>query len=95
MYNLCDYCVKTNAGVTKSFASTCGVKQGCNLSPTLANIYQNDLHDLFDDKCTPVKLAGLEINSLSWGDDLVLMSSTATGLQRCLNQLERYCYNGA
>ncbi len=37
-------------------------------------------------------IAGLEINSLSWAEDLVLMSSMATGLQRCLNKLEKYCY---
>ncbi len=86
------YCVKTNNGITESFSSTCGVKQGCNLSPTLANVYQNDLHDLFDNECTPVELAGLKMNLLSWADDLVLMSSSAAGLQRWLNKLEIYCY---
>ncbi len=43
-------------------------------------------------ECTPVELAGLKMNSLSWADDLVLISSSAAGLQHCLNKLEIYCY---
>ena len=69
-----------------------GVKQGCNLSPTLSNLFQNDLHDLFDNTCDPVLLEEFEINSLSWADDLVLFSSTKIGLQKCLDNLAAYCH---
>ena len=31
------------------------------------------------------------LNSLSWADDLVLMSTYQKGLQSCLNQLYDYC----
>ena len=72
------------------FLSSSGVKQGCNLSPTLANLYQNDLHDIFDDSCGPVSMGNITFNSLSWADDLVLCSTTPQGLQRCLNKLESY-----
>ena len=60
------YSIKCRSGLTKSFVSTSGVKQGCNLSPTLSNLFQNDLHDCFDITCDPVLLEGVEINSLSW-----------------------------
>ncbi len=60
MYDVGDYCVKTSNGITESFSSTCGVKQGSNLSLNLIYSYQNDLHDLLDDECTHVDLAGVK-----------------------------------
>ena len=62
------------------------------MSPTLSNLFQNDLHDLFDNTCDPVSLAEFEINSLLWADDLVLFSSTKIGLQKCLDNLAAYCH---
>ena len=85
------YCVKTNGGLTKEFVSSTGVKQGCTLSPTLSNIYQNDIHNIFDEKCDPVKLDNYTLNSMSWADDLVLISNSQKGLQRCLDSLHNYC----
>jgi hypothetical protein len=92
MYSACEYCVKTTGGLSKTFPSDSGVKQGCNLSPTLANIFQNDLHDIFRNDCDPVNLDGLEFNSMSWADDLVLFSTSAEGLQTCLDRLQSYCF---
>ena len=86
------FSVKTDYGLTEFFKSSIGVKQGCNLSPTLSNIYQNDLHDIFDNTCDPVDLNSHSLNSLSWADDLVLVSKSKEGLQNCLNRLDTYCY---
>ncbi len=91
MYEQCDYCVKTEEGLTQNFQSTKGVKQGCNLSPTLANLYQNDLHDIFDESCDPVVLQNTSFNSLSWADDVVPLSEMHAGLQKCLDRLSHYC----
>ncbi len=90
LYEKCEYCVKSDSGLTQAFQSSCGVKQGRNLSPTLANIFQNDLH-IFHGTCFPVELHNTKIDSLSWADDLVLMSSSREGLQNCLNRLYEYC----
>jgi hypothetical protein len=76
MYTNCHFSVKTRGGLSKPFLSTTGVKQGCNLSPTLANLFQNDLHDIFDNACSPVTLGDITFNSLSWADDLVLCATT-------------------
>ena len=59
------YSVKTKEGITEYFEANNGVKQGCNLSPTLSNIYQNDIHRIFDNTCDPLTLNGTSINSLS------------------------------
>ena len=92
MYTKTNYRVKLYNGLSKLFCGNIGVKQGCNLSPSLSNLYQNDLQSIFDDFCDPVLLGDCKINSLSWADDLVLMSSSQTGLQECLNKLHDYCY---
>ena len=36
-------------------------------------------------------LGNIHLNSLSWADDLVLMSTSKTGLQKCLDNLQTYC----
>jgi len=85
------FCVKTDCGLSKYFISYTGVKQGCVLSPLLSNLFQNDLHNMFNSSCDPVMLNSEELNSLSWADDLVLFSRSKVGLQNCLNNLEIYC----
>ena len=58
----------------------------------LSNIFQNDLHDIFKTgNCDPVVLGDMSLNSLSWADDLMLISTTTEGLQECLNKLYTYC----
>ncbi len=36
-------------------------------------------------------LDGIGLNSLSWADDLVIISTSKNGLQKCLNNLSEYC----
>ena len=92
MYNSCEYAVKTCRGITSTFSSEVGVKQGCGMSPLLSNIFQNDLYQIFDDTCSPICLNNnLKMNCLSWADDLVLISKTKDGIQNCLNKLSEYC----
>ena len=56
MYSSVRYSVKLEDGTTPFFNSFIGVKQGCNLSPTLFNIFINNVPNLFDDSCEPVRL---------------------------------------
>ena len=64
MYSSLRYSVKLEDGTTPFFNSFIGVKQGCNLSPTLFNIFINDVPNLFDDSCDPVKLGNTNLNCL-------------------------------
>ena len=84
--------VKLKQGLTESFAADIGVKQGCVLSPTLFNIFLNDLPAYLDNTNTdPVYLSSQKLNCLMYADDLVLMSTSREGLQNCLYQLQKYC----
>ena len=77
--------------ISPTFTATNGLKQGCCLSPLLSNIFQNDLHDIFDEQCDPIPIGSAILNSISWADDLILISESKEGLQRCLNLLFLYC----
>lgn len=90
MYSSTKAAVKLEQGITSFFQSHIGVKQGCNLSPMLFNIFINDIPDLFSTICDPVKLGDTKLNCLLYADDLVLLSESESGLQCCLRKLEQY-----
>ena len=46
MYTELHAAVKLPNGVTPHFSSLVGVRQGCNLSPMLFNLFVNDIFDL-------------------------------------------------
>lgn len=90
MYQSVNYCVKVNNKISETFSSTAGVKQGGVLSPLLFNILVSDLPEIFD-SCDPVMLWDKPLPCLQFADDLVLISSTSTGLQNAIDSLHNYC----
>ena len=92
MYSATRYRVKIVNSISPSFLATSGVKQGCSLSPLLSNIYQDDLHKNFDSSCDPVKIGDVPLNSISWADDLLLLSTSKGGLQQSLEKLKAFCW---
>ena len=91
MYRDTNYIIKSNGIFSTPFSAKFGVKQGCNLSPLFFNIFVNDLHEIFDKACDPLNVNGWKVNSLSYADDLVLLSESESGLQNSLNKLEHFC----
>ena len=57
MYSRCVYTVKVDGYASAGTMSKSGVKQGCNSSPLLSNIYQNELHEISNTDCDPLKLS--------------------------------------
>ena len=81
-------------GMSETFQSTLGVKQGCPLSPTLFGIYiddfQAELAAAGGDLDLPT-LCGVQAPALFYADDLDLVSTSVRGLQAQLDLLESYC----
>ena len=92
MYNNLTAQVHSNGTLGSLFNVTIGTRQGCNLSPSLFNIYTNDLPLILRKaNCDPVSLNSKPINTLMYADDMLIMSKTPMGINKSLNILGIYC----
>ena len=102
MYKNTSCAVKLGDQLTQFFPCKKGVRQGDPLSPTLFNIFLNDLFkELQTGECDPVTLAKINqagqedetehLNALAYADDIVLLSTSKKGLQRALDITGAYC----
>ena len=90
MYDKISLQVKIGSQLTPAFMSQLGVRQGDNLSPTLFNIFVNDLpHQL--NHCSPAKYHDISVSCLLYADDLIILSESKEGMQKALNKLSSYC----
>lgn len=92
MYSKSSVRIKTSKGLTDTFSSNKGVRQGDALSPMLFNIYVNDIPKMLltQPTCAP-SLGDTKVPCLLYADDMILMSKTAEGLQTQLDMLDNFC----
>ena len=85
-----EVCVRVNGKQSNPFHVGVGLRQGCVLSPLLFIVYMNWI-----DKCSQADecatIGYCKISRLLFADDLVLLSSTESGLQRALNSFADAC----
>ena len=91
MYKQVEQLVRVNSYLLEPILISLGLKQGCNLSPILFNLFIEDIKNIFDHDCFPTRLDDQEINHLLYADDMIILSLTKEGLQECLNRLSVYC----
>lgn len=84
--------VKTNQNTFSDiFSCNKGIMQGDSLSPVLFTSFMNDLPEyLKQHNCPGLTLQNLAINCLMFADDLILLSSSAEGLQKSINAVSSH-----
>ena len=88
MYKNLMNCVRVCGRLTDWFAQSAGVRQGDTLAPTLFALFINDLVPEINGVGCGIQLsADTYLSVLLYADDIVLISSTADGLQKQLDAL--------
>jgi len=82
---------KVNDQLTEFFPTKLGVKQGDNLSPNLFKIFLNELPNYLQVSKDPVILDSKTVHCLMYANDVVLLSTSASGLQEKLDILDKFC----
>ena len=81
-----------SVSVTDTFKTCRGVKQGDILSPLLFNLFINDVIPQFlESDSYPATLIHKDVGCLLYADDLMILSTSPTGLQNSLDKLSTYC----
>lgn len=96
MYSHLKCAVKINNMETDFFPQSRGVKQGCSLSPTLFNIYIDELAKSLELSDIPgLTLSDTQVKCLLFADDLILLAPSNEALQQQLDHLQTFCQTWA
>ena len=91
MYKRLQACMYLPNGLSLPFQSKVGLKQGCNLSPLLFNLFIYKLPIIIEqNQCTAPQLNNIDVGCLLYADDLVFISENKEGLQKSLNVLNEF-----
>ena len=91
MYNNLKICVTLHNSLTNWFSSNVGVRQGDTLSPTLFNLFVNDLATEIKTLECGVKIGNKSVSILLYADDIVLISESEESLQKMLDSVHNWC----
>ena len=94
IYQLCQCCVDINGHITQRFFSNIGVRQGDTLSPTLFNIFINDIvHEINSLGLGILLDNGERVSILLYADDIALLAESERNLQKMLDVIFHWGQN--
>ena len=91
LYRNTNSVVKVNNELSFPIMINHGVKQGYPLSPTLFNVFINDLIDFLNQESNGINFGKCQINALVCADDLVLIADKPDTLDKLLLTLNQWC----
>jgi len=84
--------IKLSRGLSAPVWFTCGVKQGCALSPLLFALFIAGLGIRLEETKLWIEIGGVHLTGLFFTDDLIMMSKTPIrGMCYLLGQLNQFC----
>ena len=82
---------EVNGSTTKPLFLKQGVRQGCNLSPTLFNILMKKIADTIQSTEKGIKLGGHTLTIVLYADDICLITKSPEAAKEVYNLLARIC----
>jgi exonuclease III len=76
--------------MSEPYGLECGVRQGGLSSPTLFNLYINDLIAALSGTRLGCHIDGVSVNNISYADDMVLLSASMCGMRKLVAICEAY-----
>ena len=91
IYASTEACVNINGQNTSWFKTRSGVMQGDCLSPTLFNLFINDLAVHLKDMNVGITIEETLIPILLYADDVVILANDESEMQKMLNIVNKWC----
>lgn len=82
--------VRWEGALSDAYGLECGVRQGGLCSPTLFNLYIDDLIGELSSTRIGCHIDGVCVNNISYADDMVLLSASVCGLRKLVAKCEDY-----
>ena len=92
LYDKATSAVQMNGSIAEWFRTTVGVRQDCLLSPTLFNIFlEQIMSDILEEHDEKISIGGRNITNLRFADDIDAQTEELQHLKALVESLDKTC----